>query len=139
MNETELIDKVGKMEDYSIRMPAGDIFKICRICGKKTISFPLQIIHKDGKSLCSQCSEKIVPALHEALHFYLDKYRHNLRKLKTEKNQLYTFEFAFSKKIEGIKEVDFLLSDLATTLCHLADLHEGSSTRFETDGCGCGP
>jgi len=105
---------------YSIIKPVENFAKKCRICGAITISMPLQILHTDGSSLCSQCSEMHSPVLHDVLHEYLTKYPHYLQALCTQNKQNYSLILSYNQK--PADEFNYRCT-LGTDLCHLADHH----------------
>jgi hypothetical protein len=109
--------KVVDVSEYSLKMSSGDIVKKCRLCNNVTISLPLEIVHKDGGTLCATCNSTYLPKLHETLHLYLDKYRHHLRKFQTEKGRMFSMVIGLSGTLED--EESFFINigyDLSRTI-----------------------
>jgi len=119
--------------NFSLQICQGAFYRKCHICGNPSFSIPLQIVHMDGSTLCSTHSEEYLHGLHEALHLYLDKYRHNLRKIVTQKGAMYTLVIGFSN--ESMNTDDFL-SEIGTILSMIADKYDLSSFYYfpQSDG-----
>lgn len=126
--------------DFSLQICDGTFLRKCRICGNPTFLFPLQIVHRDGTTLCKDHVEKHAYNLHAALQLYNNRYRNYLRKITTYTGQVYTLVIGMNGTTHTTPEVDLLLSETGTFLSIMSDQYEISSLycmpQYEKDSIG---